>query len=89
MPNWKLKTAVQRVISWLPKSYYWNGLLQNYVTKGYFVSDRVVEGKLKRAQSSYSFIESFRRTRKNGSKPLSWVQAIGQLSRSASTYGGR
>ena len=59
MPSWKLKTAAQRVISWLPKSYYWNGLLQKHVTKGYFVSDRVFEGKLKLCAKHLEFYRKF------------------------------
>lgn len=59
MPSWKLKTAVQRLISCMPKSYYWNGLLQKYVTKGYFVSDRVFEGKLKLCGKHLEFYRKF------------------------------
>ncbi len=34
MSSWILKTALQRAISGLPCSYWWNGLLQRYVTGG-------------------------------------------------------
>jgi hypothetical protein len=34
MSSWLLKTSIQRLISTLPSSHRWNGLLQRYVTKG-------------------------------------------------------
>jgi hypothetical protein len=34
MARWLLKSAVQRTISWLPNSQWWNGLFQRYVTGG-------------------------------------------------------
>ncbi len=36
MSPWMVKTAVQHVIGRLPKSYWWNGLFQKYITKGYY-----------------------------------------------------
>jgi hypothetical protein len=33
MPNWLIKSAVQRAISLLPQSHRWNELLQNKITK--------------------------------------------------------
>ncbi|MBI5589812.1 MAG: class I SAM-dependent methyltransferase [Deltaproteobacteria bacterium] len=46
MPSWILKTALQHVIGRLPKSYWWNGLFQKYVTQGYYPSRESFEGKL-------------------------------------------
>jgi len=46
MPSWILKTALQHVIGRLPRSYWWNGLFQKYVTGGYYPSRKIFEGKL-------------------------------------------
>jgi len=34
MGSWLSKTGLQRLISWLPRREWWNGLLQRYVTGG-------------------------------------------------------
>ena len=47
MSKWLIKTAVQRVVSWLPQSHKWNELLQKHVTKGLDLSSRDFESKLK------------------------------------------
>lgn len=41
-----IKAAMQHVIGWLPRSYWWNGLFQKYVTKGYYPSRESFEQKL-------------------------------------------
>ena len=46
MPSWMLKAALQHVIGRLPGNYWWNGLFQKYVTKGYFPSRESFEAKL-------------------------------------------
>lgn len=46
MKKWLFKTAVQRVISWLPASHRWNELLQRYVTKGLTLTPASFEEKL-------------------------------------------
>jgi len=33
MPNWLIKAALQRAISWLPAGHYWNALFQEHVTR--------------------------------------------------------
>jgi hypothetical protein len=47
MPSWILKSALQNIIGWLPKGYWWNGVLQKHVTKGYYPSRKTFEAKLK------------------------------------------
>ncbi len=46
MPNWILKSAIQRAISWLPKSHRWNAFLQKRISKGYLASQSTFEAKL-------------------------------------------
>jgi hypothetical protein len=46
MPSWMVKAALQHVIGRLPGNYWWNGLFQKYVTKGYYPSRETFEGKL-------------------------------------------
>jgi SAM-dependent methyltransferase len=46
MPNWLLKSAVHRVISWLPQRQFWNGLLQTYVSKSTRLSDGFLRARL-------------------------------------------
>ena len=46
MPSWMLKDALQHVIGRLPRSHWWNGLFQKYVTKGYYPSRESFEAKL-------------------------------------------
>lgn len=38
MSSWIVKAGLQHIIGWLPRSYWWNGLFQKYVTKGYYPS---------------------------------------------------
>ena len=33
MPHWMIKSALQRGISWLPRSQFWNGQFQRWVTR--------------------------------------------------------
>ena len=46
MPSWMLKAGMQHVIGRLPNSYWWNGLFQKYVTRGYYPSRETFQGKL-------------------------------------------
>lgn len=46
MPNWILKSTVQRLISWLPRSHRWNALFQKKISRGYFARQATFEGKL-------------------------------------------
>jgi hypothetical protein len=46
MPSWLLKTAAQRVFSWLPNPHFWNGLLQGGFTKSTSLSRTTFEGKV-------------------------------------------
>ncbi len=79
MPNWLLKSAVQRTISWLPYSHYWNGLLQKYVTKGYLPNQGLLEGKLKNCNQHLDYYRKFSANPRNdftafelgtGSRPI-------------------
>src|ERR1035437_1656932 len=33
MPHWLIKSVMQRALSWLPASHYWNTLCKQYVTR--------------------------------------------------------
>jgi hypothetical protein len=46
MPSWIVKTAVQRVVSWLPQSHRWNELFQTYITRGLELNPARFEAKL-------------------------------------------
>jgi len=46
MPHWAIKSAVQRAISWLPNSHFWNGLFQKWVTKSTGLTPGTLRGKL-------------------------------------------
>jgi hypothetical protein len=59
MSSWILKTALQHIIGRLPKNYYWNGLFQKYVTKGYYPSSKVFEGKLNYCQQHLDYYLKF------------------------------
>lgn len=51
-----IKTFVQRAISFLPRSDWWNGQFQRYVTKGLHLDpDGEFRGKLKACQKHYAF----------------------------------
>ena len=39
MQKWLLKSLVQNILGRLPKSYFWNGLFQKYVTNSYYQSE--------------------------------------------------
>jgi hypothetical protein len=46
MASWMIKAAAQHMISWLPGSYWWNGLFQKYLTKGYYPRRETFAAKL-------------------------------------------
>lgn len=58
MPHWLIKSGIQRVISWLPASAWWNELFQRYVTRSIDLSEKAFEGKLEEADR---FLQRFRR----------------------------
>jgi hypothetical protein len=58
MPHWLIKSGVQRVISWLPASAWWNELFQRYVTRSIELPENAFEGRL---QEATRFLERFRR----------------------------
>ncbi len=65
MSSWILKTALQHIIGRLPKNYYWNGLFQKYVTKGYYPSAKVFAGKLNYCQQHLDYYLKFSSTPKS------------------------
>lgn len=65
MSSWILKTALQHIIGRLPKNYYWNGLFQKYITKGYFPSAKVFAGKLNYCQQHLDYYLKFSSTPKS------------------------
>jgi hypothetical protein len=50
VPNWLIKTAVHRAISWTPNRQFWNGLLQTYVTKSTHLTRSKFQDKVAEAQ---------------------------------------
>src|SRR6185437_12882526 len=46
MPHWLIKSAVQRTISFLPRSYWWNELLQRKITKSIELTEARFEQRL-------------------------------------------
>lgn len=50
MPNWLIKSATHRVISWLPEPQSWNYLLQKYVMKTAAITAAGFEFKLERGR---------------------------------------
>jgi hypothetical protein len=66
VPHWLIKSAIHRAISWLPRSQFWNGLFQSYVTKSTKVTPQIFEEKLKQCSR---FFEEFRRSQSD-SKPF-------------------
>ena len=47
MPNWLIKSAIHRTISWLPNSQFWNGLFQKWITKSTTLTPKMFEDKLR------------------------------------------
>jgi hypothetical protein len=50
MPHWFIKSGIQRVISWLPNSAWWNAIFQQYVTRSIVLTpkqfaDKLLEGR--------------------------------------------
>src|SRR5436305_3897648 len=58
MPSWYLKTAVQRVISWLPRSRAWNRLFQAYATRSIALSPVHFETKVKECHGHWQAFAS-------------------------------
>lgn len=56
MPSWLLKASVQRAISLLPASRFWNRLFQTYITKSLTLSDDFF---LSRVEAARSHLERF------------------------------
>jgi SAM-dependent methyltransferase len=56
MPNWLLKSAVQRAISFLPQSHRWNELLQNKITQSLALTPGRFEVRLR---DTHRYLEQF------------------------------
>lgn len=50
MPHWVIKSALQRGISWLPNSQFWNGQFQRWVTKSTILTMDSLRGKLEESR---------------------------------------
>jgi hypothetical protein len=59
MSVWILKSALQRIIGWLPNGYWWNGLFQKYITRGYYPSRETFEAKLGYCKRHFSHYLTF------------------------------
>ena len=60
MPHWLIKSAIHRVISWLPQSQVWNGLLQTYVTRSTAMTPQTFEEKLEQCRRFLNFYRALR-----------------------------
>ena len=70
MSSWILKTALQHIIGRLPKNYYWNGLFQKYITKGYYPRREVFEGKLRYCRQHLDYYNTFSLNPKSSFKAM-------------------
>ncbi len=62
MGSWLAKTAVQRVFSGLPRSEWWNGLMQRYVTGGLRLQPYgEFQAKLKACQQHFQYYQTYSR----------------------------
>lgn len=59
MPDWRLKALLQGAMSLLPRSQYWNGLFQKYVTKSLALTPESFEEKLGQARKHMEHRSSF------------------------------
>ena len=53
MKRWIIKTAIQRVLSWLPQSHRWNALFQRFVSNGLELKFSAFETKVSCARKHY------------------------------------
>jgi hypothetical protein len=58
MPHWLIKSGIQRVISWLPASAWWNEMFQRHVTHTIDISAKSIEGRFQEADR---FLDRYRR----------------------------
>jgi hypothetical protein len=62
MSSWLLKTVLQRAIGVLPRSHWWNGLLQRYVTGGLEIQPYgEFLGKLQACRRHFDYYRTFSR----------------------------
>jgi hypothetical protein len=73
MPHWLIKSGIQRVISWLPASAYWNELFQRTVTRSI---DLNYPAFLHKLEGGARFYDRFRRVQP-GSKEQFTVMELG------------
>ena len=59
MPHWLLKSATHRVISWLPRPQFWNGLLQTAFTRSTVLTRQGFEHKVAECQRHFQAFSSF------------------------------
>src|ERR1041385_6969243 len=59
MPHWLLKSATHRVISWLPKPQFWNGLLQSAFTRSTILTREGFEHKVAECQRHFQAFAAF------------------------------
>lgn len=64
MSYWMLKAGIQHVIGRLPNSYWWNGLFQKYVTRGYYPSRETFQVKLNSCRQHLEYYHKFSPTPK-------------------------
>jgi hypothetical protein len=58
MPHWLIKCAVQRVISWLPASHWWNEQFQRHVTRSLELTPGRFELRVQFAQRHFDQIRA-------------------------------
>lgn len=60
MPHWLIKSAIQRAISLLPASHWWNEQFQTRVTRSLDLTDSRFEGRLEHCQLHLQHVREFR-----------------------------
>src|SRR3954453_8811191 len=59
MPHWLIKSAAQRVISWLPASHRWNAIFQEKLTKSLIMTPERLQLRIDHCRTHLDyFVES-------------------------------
>jgi hypothetical protein len=66
MPHWLIKSVMQRALSWLPASHYWNTLCKQYVTRSLELAPPRFDLRLKYARAHLDHLLELRPNCKDG-----------------------
>jgi len=70
VPHWLIKSALQRVFSWLPASHYWNGLFQRYATHSLELTTKNFEVRLEHCHQHLEYFFEMKPERPDGFRAL-------------------